>query len=68
MHTQQNYGEFFDLGPEGLAGGPVELNVDGMASLNLSSNIWNYKVIDEIKAQTYCILKLQNYVDLIDCV
>ncbi|KAH9752853.1 Beta-galactosidase 7 [Citrus sinensis] len=40
----QNYGEFFDLGPEGLAGGPVELNVDGMASLNLSSNIWNYKV------------------------
>ncbi|XVE65399.1 hypothetical protein DITRI_Ditri07aG0177400 [Diplodiscus trichospermus] len=41
----QNYGELFDLGPEGLDGGPVRLMDEGNATtLDLSSNTWNYKI------------------------
>ncbi|XVE99945.1 hypothetical protein REPUB_Repub03eG0243800 [Reevesia pubescens] len=40
----QNYGEFFDLGPEGINGGPVVLTDNKNATMNLSSNTWNYKV------------------------
>ncbi|KAG6771978.1 hypothetical protein POTOM_023373 [Populus tomentosa] len=40
----QNYGEFFDEGPEGIAGGPVELIDSGNTTTDLSSNEWSYKV------------------------
>ncbi|KAG5243552.1 beta-galactosidase [Salix suchowensis] len=39
----QNYGEFFDEGTEGIAGGPVEL-IDNGNTTDLSSNEWSYKV------------------------
>ncbi|KAJ6407311.1 hypothetical protein OIU84_010753 [Salix udensis] len=39
----QNYGEFFDEGNEGIAGGPVEL-IDSGITTDLSSNEWSYKV------------------------
>ncbi|KAF2287083.1 hypothetical protein GH714_038061 [Hevea brasiliensis] len=41
----QNYGEFFDEGPEGIAGGPVQL-IDGIGNTttDLSSNRWVYKI------------------------
>ncbi|KAF9680369.1 hypothetical protein SADUNF_Sadunf06G0114000 [Salix dunnii] len=40
----QNYGEFFDEGPEGIAGGPVELIDNSNTTTDLSSNEWSYKV------------------------
>ncbi|XWS49458.1 hypothetical protein CRYUN_Cryun12cG0005400 [Craigia yunnanensis] len=41
----QNYGEFFDLGPEGIAGGPVQLTDDrNDTTIDLSSNTWSYKI------------------------
>ncbi|KAJ4822249.1 hypothetical protein Tsubulata_045095 [Turnera subulata] len=40
----QNYGEFFEKGPEGIAGGPVKLLIDGNTTIDLSSNQWSYKV------------------------
>ncbi|CAK7352364.1 unnamed protein product [Dovyalis caffra] len=40
----QNYGEFFDEGPEGIAGGPVELVDSSNTTTNLSTNEWSYKV------------------------
>ncbi|XVF52249.1 hypothetical protein PTKIN_Ptkin05aG0003900 [Pterospermum kingtungense] len=41
----QNYGTFFDLGPEGLAGGPVGLTDNKNATtIDLTSNPWNYKI------------------------
>ena len=44
----QNYGEFFDLGPEGIAGGPVGLTDNSNATtIDLSSNTWDYKVFLE---------------------
>ncbi|KDP33945.1 hypothetical protein JCGZ_07516 [Jatropha curcas] len=39
----QNYGEFFDEGPEGIAGGPVQL-IHGNTTIDLSSNLWAYKI------------------------
>ena len=46
----QNYGEFFDLGPEGIAGGPVQLTDNRNATtIDLSSNTWRYKVVLESK-------------------
>ena len=41
--SSQNYGEFFDEGTEGIAGGPVEL-IDSGSTTDLSSNEWSYKV------------------------
>ncbi|KAK6274429.1 hypothetical protein POUND7_004138, partial [Theobroma cacao] len=39
----QNYGDHFDLGPEGVTG-PVGLIDVGNKTIDLSSNAWNYKV------------------------
>ncbi|KAK5777378.1 hypothetical protein PVK06_045345 [Gossypium arboreum] len=40
----QNYGPFFDKGPEGLNGGPVVLTDNKNVTIDLSSNTWKYKV------------------------
>ncbi|OMO93581.1 hypothetical protein COLO4_16849 [Corchorus olitorius] len=39
----QNYGAFFDKGPEGVTG-PVKLTDNDKINIDLSSNTWNYKV------------------------
>ncbi|MFQ6671024.1 hypothetical protein Gotur_035698 [Gossypium turneri] len=40
----QNYGQFFDKGPEGLNGGPVVLTDNKNVTIDLSSNTWKYKI------------------------
>lgn len=63
--STQNYGEFFDEGPEGIAGGPVELIDGGNTTTDLSSNEWSYKVNYMEAASSVWILCTLMMIDLI---
>ncbi|ERN05588.1 hypothetical protein AMTRI_Chr12g267700 [Amborella trichopoda] len=40
----QNYGAFFDMGPSGIVGGPVQIIGSGNVTKDISSSKWLYKV------------------------
>ncbi|EEF46238.1 beta-galactosidase, putative [Ricinus communis] len=39
-----NYGSFFDKTPVGIVDGPVQLMANGKPVMDLSSNLWSYKI------------------------
>ncbi|XP_042496295.1 beta-galactosidase 7-like [Macadamia integrifolia] len=40
----KNYGSFYDMVPNGIVGGPVQLIGNGNVTKDLSSNEWSYKI------------------------